>query len=351
MLRMKRFLAAIFAALTVAAAVRAQAPAGPPDHVKALLIGLTSDEQIGAGVAADLRLVEGYVRGLPGFDADQDLNNLTGADVTPDNIFKAIDDLDVGPNDVLFCYYAGHGAYDPKLSTNADPSGGHFFQIPGGDLRRADLLNWLQFKGARLTVLLSETCNVEAEYNPPDLNGDDPAAAAPTDAETPPDAVKSPAFQALLFNFTGVVDVSGAARDQYGMAADHGSLSTLGMLQALEEEDKALDSNPLPFLIIAIQPAVEFHVDWDRFLQDASEDVHTLFQQTKDGILAQPEPDDENEKAFREQLRDQDDLRPQTFELDVQPVETNAGNDPFTPPAPSDSNAGSPWGSLTAPGK
>ncbi len=351
MLQMKRFLAAVVLGCVVAAAAQAQAPAGPPTAVKAVLIGLTADKHIGPGVAADLKLVEGYVRGLPGFDADRDLKKLTGAQVTPANIEQAIEDLDVQPTDVLFCYYAGHGAYDPSL-TDGDPSGGHFFEIPGGDLRRADLLGWLTDKGARLTVLISETCNAEGEYNPPDADAGNaaPATDGDQDAETPPEAVASRAFRTLLFDFTGVVDVSGASHDEYGMAGDDGSLSTLGMVQALEDEDKSAGD----LLSLLTDPTANSPVDWDRFLQDASEDVHTLFQQSKDAILAQPEPDDEAVKEFRQTLRDQDDLRPQTFRLDVQPVGQAAEDndkDFVPPPLPADPDGGLPWDSILSPGK
>ena len=310
----------------------AQTPAGPPTAVKALLIGLTADEHIGAGVTADIKIVEGYVRGLPGFDADHDLKKLTGAQVTPANIERAIEDLDVQPTDVLFCYYAGHGAYDADLNADDDPSGGHFFQIPGGDLRRADLLGWLTDKGTRLTVLISETCNAAGDYNPPDPNAGDsaPATDGGQDAETPPEAVASRTFRTLLFDFTGVVDVSGASRDEYGMAGDDGSLSTLGMVQALEDEDKSAGD----FLSLLLDPTAKSPVDWDRFLQDASEDVHTLFQKSKDDILAQPEPDDEAAKEFRQALRDQDDLRPQTFRLDVRPLGQAEDDKDFVPPPP-----------------
>ena len=348
MLHAKRFLTAILLALAAVTAVRAQPPAGPPSAVKGLLIGLTNDEHIGPGVAADLKMVEAHLRGLPGFDADRDLKVLKGEQVSPANIERAIDDLDVGSNDVLFCYYAGHGAYDADLNADDDPSGGHFFQIPGGDLRRSDLLGWLKDKGARLTVLITDTCNAAGEYNPPDTDAadSDPASDADQEMDTPPDAVASRAFQTLLFDFTGVVDVSGASRDQYGLAGDDGSLSTLGMVQALEEEDKAQD-DPLSLLLTpAVHPAEDSHVDWNRFLQDASEDVHAIFLKQKEEILAQPEPDDEDAKAFRQELQDQDDLRPQTFQLDVRPVDPAPSDDNFVPPPPPAPDGGTPWDDL-----
>ena len=112
--------------------------------------------------------------------------------------------------------------------------------------------------------------------------------------------------------------------------------------------------NPLPFLTPSIQPTEEFHLDWDRFLQDASEDVHALFQQAKDDILAQPEPDNDDAKEFRDLLMNQDDLRPQVFELDVQPISAASGDDNYTPPSPSptpDPDGTFPWDNLVAPGK
>ena len=283
----------------------AQAPAGRPDHVKGLLIGLTDDGRIGRGVAADLKLVEGYLQGLPGFYADQDLVVLSGGQVTPANIEQAIDDLDVGPNDVLFCYYSGHGAYDASLPADDDASGGHFFQLSGGDLRRADLLGWLQDKGARLTVLMTDTCNVSGDFNPSDPNDGDVDRAAGEDQDPTPadEPVVSRAFQTLLFDYTGVVDVSGASQGQFGWAGRNG-LATAGLTQALDE-DEALDDST--------------RLDWGRFIADASNDIHNLYQQMKDDALSQPEPN-AKVKEFHDKLRAQDDQRPQVFALDVQLV-------------------------------
>jgi hypothetical protein len=322
MTRTYKFLTAILLACAAATAARAQAPeAGRPTAVKALLIGLTNDDKIGKGVAMDLQLVEGYVRGLPGFDADRDLRKLSGSDVTADNIRQAVEDLEVAPTDVLFCYYAGHGAYDPNLDGD-DPSGGHFFQIPGGDLRRSDLRDWLEAKGARLTVLITDTCNAAGDFDESrEEDAGDPNATTDPAADAEP--VVSKALETLLFDFTGVVDVNGASRDQFGLAGDDGSLSTIGLLKALDEESQSLTN-----ALSQVAP-----LDWDRFLQDASEDIHGVFEKTKEAIQTQPEPDDEDARDARQQVLDQNDLRPQAFRLDVQPAEAGQDGEDLTPAA------------------
>jgi hypothetical protein len=296
--------AALVMGWAAAAPAREAAPASQrATRVKALLIGLTNDPHIGAAVAEDLRLVERYVRGLPDFDPDADLTVLTGDDVTADNILATVDGLEVGPTETLFCYYGGHGAYDDDMADD-DPSGGHHFQIPGGDLLRADLVNALKNKGAQLTVLLTDTCNVCRTFQP-----DRPEARCEA-TEDDDDSVASTSFAALLTNFEGVVDVNGSSRDQFGWSSDDGSWSTLGLLQALRDSDEALDST---------DPAAA-GVEWGSFLDAASDAVSAIFQERKERILSGPEPPDDARQKTRQQLADQEDLRPQAFQLDVNRV-------------------------------
>ena len=165
--------------------------------VKALLIGATRDEKIGEGVSKNLQAMEQYVRGLPNFKAETDLARVTGDDVTAQGIMRAVAGLHVEATETLFCYVACHGAHDENLG-QGDPSGGHFFQLPGGDLMRRSLLGGLVDCGGQLTVLISDTCNAPALYIPPRVEG------------MPPEAVKSPALTELLYGFTGLVDVSGS---------------------------------------------------------------------------------------------------------------------------------------------
>jgi hypothetical protein len=264
--------------------------ARPATRVKALIIGLTYDKAIGEGCGKNLDNLSRYLRGLPNFDPKTDLTVLAGRNVTARNILRAVAALRVGPTETLFCYYAGHGAYDPNLALG-DPSGGHHFQIPGGDLMRKDLLNALRDKGAQLTVLISDTCNVRGLYTPPTMT---------TPEEFLPPPLKSKVFADLLYNYVGVVDVSGSTRGQYGWFTRDGGWFTLGLLATLEKSTRT--------------------DGWSAFLEETSKNVSGVFQVRKRLILGRPEPKEEAAKKELRKLAAQTDQRPQTFTLTVRRV-------------------------------
>jgi hypothetical protein len=264
--------------------------ARPATRVKALIIGLTLDRAIGEGCGKNLDNLSQYLRGLPNFDPKTDLTVLSGNKVTARNILETVAAMRVGPTETLFCYYAGHGAYDPNLALG-DPSGGHHFQIPGGDLMRKDLLNALRDKGAQLTVLLTDTCNVRGLYTPPTITSPPPFLPPP---------LKSKVFADLLYNYVGVVDVSGSSRGQYGWFNPDGGWFTLGLLATLEKSTRA--------------------DGWSAFLEETSKNVSLVFQTRKRRVLAGPEPKEEARKVTLRKLAAQTDQRPQTFKLTVQRV-------------------------------
>ncbi len=135
-------------------------PALGTRQVHVLLIGLTGDPNLGRAQNINLdgmdRLVHDEIRAekLAG------CRTLRDQDVTAKGILDAVDGVQLARGDSLFVYYGGHGAFDPQRA-EGDPSGGHHFQIPSGALMRKTLMKHMLDKGARLTVLISDTCNVE----------------------------------------------------------------------------------------------------------------------------------------------------------------------------------------------
>jgi hypothetical protein len=143
-------------------------PGGRATAVKILLIGLTDDPSIGPAITVSIERMKSLFTQIPGYDKNH-LRVLIGKEVTAPNILKAVDDTRVGPTETLFVYYLGHGAYDPNKAAN-DPSFGHHFQIPGGDLMRKVLLDRMKAKKAQFTALISDTCNVRSIANPAPLH-------------------------------------------------------------------------------------------------------------------------------------------------------------------------------------
>lgn len=260
--------------------------------IKVLLIGQTTDATLGAGFNASLGALYGHLRDLPNFDAARDVTVLSGDEVTAEKIMQAISGLQVKNTEAFFCFYAGHGAHDPSLA-DGDPAGGHFFDLPGGGLMRRSLLSGLQAKGAQMTVLVSDSCNMPAPF--------ESGPFCPQSAETGGRRrANTRALQELLVNHVGVVDVSGSARDQYAWyTGSDGGWFTSSFITTLE----------------TWRP--EWAVDWNLVLEQTSRNTSSMFQVRKREILAPWNP---NPSENLKRLHVQADQSPQTFVLNVKPV-------------------------------
>lgn len=247
--------------------------------VVTVLIGLTDDEKLSDSIKMSMNQLETIMReGLP-----QDellLRTITGTECNARTILKSIDDVPADPTDTLFVYYLGHGAYDSRYAAG-DPSGGHYMQIPSGDILRRTITNRMLAKRCRLTVFVSDTCNVEYESN--NLF----KAHAKTYNMTSEDFL--PLEKLFLFH-SGFLDVSGSSRDQYGwFHPAYGGFFTHSFSANL--------------------PAAS---SWNTLIADARDRTNALFQSRKQSAL--------NSQNILPQMRDQTAQTPTAFQNTVKPL-------------------------------
>ncbi len=171
-----------------------------------ILCGLTDDKSIGPKVETNLQNMEQAIRDATAKLFIASLQIVKGAACSRAGIKKALAEIRVEPDDAVFFYYAGHGAYDPTRAKD-DPSGGHFFIMPNVDLMRKELWSWLSAHNARLTVLLTDTCSVKSQAHV--VNRQRPSVSYHRVNKFMP-------LEHLLLFRRGHVDVSGSAKDQYG---------------------------------------------------------------------------------------------------------------------------------------
>jgi hypothetical protein len=133
-----------------------------------------------------------------------DLQIISGADCNARTIISKVRLLGrrVKAGDSIFCHYSGHGAFDPRFAAN-DPAGGHFFQIPNGDLMRKTLFDNLLAQPGRLKALVTDTCNVQAVARP--------AGRLSYEQSTVVASGPTPLEQLLLYH-RGYLDVSATSR-------------------------------------------------------------------------------------------------------------------------------------------
>jgi hypothetical protein len=167
----------------------------------AVIVADSLDKSIGKAVAKDAERLKQTLE--DGFSKDKDrliMHPIDGDKVTPDDVLGFIEKLAVDKQDTILFFYSGHGAWDNTK--------GQYLQMysgPGdkkGDLFRATLLDKLKAKNARLTVVVTNICNAEAESRAPLTR----------------DLTRPPNFQVLRRLFlvpAGLVDLTSAQKGEY----------------------------------------------------------------------------------------------------------------------------------------
>lgn len=146
--------------------------------------------------------------------------NLDGQKITGDTIQSQLQRVQAGANDTIVFYFSGHGAYNDRV--------GHYLQLADNQyILRQQLTDMLKSKGARLCVLLTETC---FGFDP-----DQPGQMAPAMVEN---FRNSPLFLRLFFQTKGFVDINSCKQGQlaytYPNTAD-GSIFTKAFSTTLQQ--------------------------------------------------------------------------------------------------------------------
>jgi hypothetical protein len=191
------------------------APAQDGGRVFALLV-LDTDAHI-AGLERDGQgIVSVLQKGLGG-PTRLNLDVLSGADVRPDAILTYYRTVRSSPNDVLLCYYSGHGA--------TIEGRGHVLTTSYGNLLRRTLRAAMEARRPRLAVLLTDCCStlIKPRRGPPA-----PGAPAPQ----PPRL--SPLLRCLFLQHRGTVDVTSSSFAESSWSdSDRGGFFTSALCNVL----------------------------------------------------------------------------------------------------------------------
>lgn len=222
-----------------------------------LIVADTSDEQIGSMVDLDGRhLYELLVDEIPEVRRGP-ITVLKGKSVTQGRLFEAIEKLEVGPDDSVFCYFSGHGAY-------VSERGQVLRMADGGLTLRAELLKQLKDRGARLTVLITDACSSVV-----------PSNAFPSYAM--PEGIDHDVCRYLFFRHRGVVDIHAASPGEEAVALrEQGSIFTCALIQQLQMPNAAFRGVPISWreVMASVAEATAFRFEAER---KASRDFRLLF--------------------------------------------------------------------------
>lgn len=208
-----------FAALLAASlAVNAQT-------VHLVLIADSDDANIGTGAAANSKLVSEFInRAAAGAGVAINRVELSGKLFSCQRIKDAVSQLAPGSDDTVIFYYSGHGfrtggnnSKFPELYCGEEAFAGN---APALTQISRDLAK----KGARLTIVVADSCNVVVS-----LPVEPKAAAAMIFPRTRDDQYRS-----LLLKHKGVLTLTGSVKDQYSWYLPSGGFFTKQFLAALE---------------------------------------------------------------------------------------------------------------------
>ncbi|MDR0521865.1 MAG: PDZ domain-containing protein [Planctomycetaceae bacterium] len=208
-----------------------------PDEVlgQKLHLIIAANSEAGGGISSSVQKDGENIRELftDNVPADKlDIIEAAKDQFTEDGLLGCIRKVKSRPEDVIVFYYSGHGAYDENTREQfLDMGAGK-----GKQLYRVKILEEIKKKTPRLTVLLTDCCNIKSKFTGEDNS---PAEAV----ETLGIKKLSPLFEKLFFNEgilgTGVVDMTSSVKGEFSFCFRNqaGSLFT-DVLVSLFRENK-----------------------------------------------------------------------------------------------------------------
>lgn len=228
------------------------------------------------------------------------IENIASDEISPAGIQTSIaETVGVGRNDVLLFYYSGHGATDPQK--------GHFLATSGGNLRRSDLVHWMQIKNPRLIVLLTDCCSSMATYVPP------------WGFASKGDAART--MRSLLFDAGGEVNITAATYDEDTQQGEYGWFVNYRLPNGAIVPGGGVFTMSLCH-VIEFTPFERLDVDrdgivsWREIMPPLRQTMDSNYQSLKSGALANPNLSPATRAALLGQLTQ----RPQVFDGFIVPA-------------------------------
>jgi len=192
-----------------------------------IVVANTLDYDIGESVKTDMNAVGAELKRIAKYTGMSDGSHtlIQEDDFTLFKVSKAISELSVSEDDVVFFYYAGHGQQSTRRddmfpSMNIDPA----------TLDLSEVADRLKVKGGRLTVVIADCCNKALESN---ASGDLTAsnrAEGTTDFEN---------YKRLFMQVKGHIIATACKPNQYAYGTSKGGLFTQSLLTQLQTQIKS----------------------------------------------------------------------------------------------------------------
>lgn len=286
---------------------------GPPGAVRIrmvhfLFIGLTDDDRLGEAIRYNLDALQHMAHSQIDERRVATVKVIEGSQCTADNILHEVADLPLSYDDTVFCHYSGHGAYDPAAAPPNDRSNGHHFKIPSGDLMRWELWQALKRHGVRLTVLMTDTCNVRATAR----------LGARRQYTIMSGAQPYSHLEQLLLGYRGSIDISASDTDQFAWYS----------INPDNSPDFDRSGGWFTTEVCNVLPAYN---DWSVAFDQLQSTTNRKYQERRERLLADPNFRDDpadRDQGPRASLERQEEMKPRdfvfTFTRDDQSLATRA---------------------------
>lgn len=267
----RKFATSLVIVAGLAAAGPSRAPAAGLIHV----IAVTDDQDKKVGESVQRSCSEFLFMFARNSPHDRySIKEVRGAAIGPEAILEATRSLSVtAGEDTVVVYSATHGGYDPNQGSYL------FFPRTRQSLTRSDLKAAIESKGARLSVLITESCN-----NVKAIPGVRHFWAPAPSFQMPVPADFSPIFHALFLSHVGFVDIASSKPGERSLCypklrsgrvtfVSRGAIFTEALLGAMSmRKDEALT--------------------WSQLIADVAPVVRSDFRQyAPDGLEDEDEPD------------------------------------------------------------
>ena len=181
--------------------------------------GDVQDEELGSAIEESAsQVASGIEKSMPSeylvrYNDSENSWNGPEIDLSPNarrDILAAIDSCPAGPDDAIFFYWCGHGAYDVQGGKKK-----HYLLMPNAGeesvMYRSEILDALKEKRPRLVVLITDSCNSFRKVTVEQMSRSFAPSIEPKEPTKPG---IPPLFLSLFFQCRGTVDVNSSDWNQ-----------------------------------------------------------------------------------------------------------------------------------------
>ncbi len=203
-------------------------------QLHSIIVADTTDDTIGNSTACDFCQIREEMKKVvkyTGLEHHEVL--ITGTDVVSENVFHAINALEIDEDDVVVFYFSGHGYRTKDKENNPWPN--LYFTLSGKGIDLLHLSCPLKEKGPRLLIVIGDVCNNFISENFA------PRLARKLFSDFNDEELIKANYQSLFLENQGTLMISSSVAGEYSWATTTGSLFTLSFLGNLDKVVKSED--------------------------------------------------------------------------------------------------------------